>query len=178
MSTPNIPKPAKLFMSILYNVSGSKNIEKLLRKLKESYGNIDNISEELHFDYTSYYSSEMGTDLKRIFITFEKLILRDEIIKIKLYINELEKFFQLYNNRNINIDPGMITPENIMLSTNKNFSHRLYLGQGIFGEVTLIYRNKKYKTLEWTFPDYASENILELFLQFRKSYMSQLKAET
>ncbi len=178
MSTANIPKPAKLFMSILYNESGSKDSEKLLGKLKESYGNIDTISNELHFDYTNYYSSEMGTDLKRIFITFEKLILRDEIIKIKLYINELEKEFDLNNNRNINIDPGMITPENVMLSTNKNFSHRLYLGQGIFGEVTLIYRDRKYKTLEWTFPDYASEKILELFLQFRKSYMSQLKTET
>ena len=178
MSSPKIPKPAKLFMSILFNDSGNNSLELLLSKLRELVGNIDHISDELPFDYTDYYYPEMGSNLKRVFVTFEKLIQRDKIVIVKLQSNELEKEFSDKYNRNINIDPGLITPENIMLSTNKNFSHRLYLGEGIFGEVTLIYRNKKFKVLEWTFPDYATETIGNLFLKLRKSYMTELKKDT
>ena len=38
----------------------------------------------------------------------------------------------------------------------KNFSHRIYLGRGVYGEVTLMFRKGRWEALPWTFPDYAS----------------------
>ena len=38
----------------------------------------------------------------------------------------------------------------------KDFAHRMYLGRGVYAEVTLFYRHGEWLKTEWTFPDYAS----------------------
>jgi len=78
-------------------------------------------------------------------------------------------------NRVINIDPGLITLENVVLVTGKNYSHRIYLRDGIFAEITLIFKNGKYRPLEWTFPDYGSDDIIEIFIKMREKYKDSLK---
>jgi hypothetical protein len=58
--------------------------------------------------------------------------------------------------RPINLDVGYITPAKLVLASMKNFSHRIYLRDGVYGEVTLLYRGRRWEALEWTFPDFAS----------------------
>ena len=53
-----------------------------------------------------------------------------------------------------NIDPGYLEPSKLVLYSTKNFSHRIYVGNGIFAEVTLIYEHGDFKFLPWTYPDY------------------------
>ncbi|MGB9627809.1 MAG: DUF4416 family protein [Thermodesulfobacteriota bacterium] len=43
--------------------------------------------------------------------------------------------------------------------------------------MTLIYRDKSYRPLEWTYPDYRQEEVILLFNQFRKKYLEDLKRE-
>ena len=64
----------------------------------------------------------------------------------------------------------------LVLATTKNYSHRIYLGDGIYAEVTLIYRNKGYVALPWTYPDYATEDYQQILRQVRALYLSQLRA--
>jgi hypothetical protein len=54
------------------------------------------------------------------------------------------------------------------LVTTKNYGHRIYLKDGIYAEVTLIYRNKNFEVLEWTYLDYRNE--LAFFTQVRDLY--------
>jgi hypothetical protein len=39
----------------------------------------------------------------------------------------------------------------------------------------LIYRNKSYQPLEWTYPDYRQSEVIGLFNHFRKTYVEDLK---
>ncbi|HDL19952.1 MAG TPA: DUF4416 family protein, partial [Nitrospirae bacterium] len=61
----------------------------------------------------------------------------------------------------------------LVLVTTKNFSHRIYLGNGIYGEVTLIYSGKNYRSLPYTFPDYKTDEYLEVFNKARGRYKEQ-----
>jgi len=63
----------------------------------------------------------------------------------------------------------------MVLATTKNYSHRLYLGKGIYAEVTLKYEDGRYKPLPWTYPDYRSEEYMEFFDSIREKYSRQLQ---
>jgi len=113
----------------------------------------------------------MGTDLKRIFIFFENLINPDAIADIKLKTDELEKqHLNEHGGRKINLDPGYLDAAKLVLATTKDFSHKIYLRDGIYAEVTLIYSGKGYQSLPYTFPDYKSEEYQEVFKAARKVF--------
>jgi hypothetical protein len=41
--------------------------------------------------------------------------------------------------RPVNLDPGFIEPSKLILASTKNFSHRIYIGNKMYAEVTLMY---------------------------------------
>lgn len=75
--------------------------------------------------------------------------------------------------RPINLDPGYLTPAKLVLASAKDFAHRVYLGGGIYAEVTLQYRGG-WQKLDWTFPDYASGRYSAFMTDARNTLMSQL----
>jgi len=168
------PKPAKLFMSLI--ASQDDTPRQGIEDLRLDFGEIEWMSERLPFDFTHYYTPEMGGNLLRRFITFERLISREALAEIKLATNRLEeKYAASDGNRRLNIDPGYVCLEHVILATTKGYSHRPYLRDGIYADLTLIYRNKSFHPLEWTYPDYRQEMVIHLFNQFRKKYLEDLK---
>ncbi len=141
------------------------------------FGRIDYKSPVLRFDYTNYYSCEMGQSLKRIFISYEKLISPEKITEIKISANKLEKKFSVSRKdgpaRLINIDPGYINDSKLVLATTKDYYHRIYLDRGIFAEVTLRWRKGGFEPMEWTYPDYATDRYRSVLQNIRKIYMEQ-----
>ena len=99
--------------------------------------------------------------------------------EIKIKTNEIETSLsdKSSEKRKINIDPGYICLEHIILATTKGYVHRPYLREGIYADLTLIFRNKSFQPLEWTYPDYRQDEVIRLFNQFRKKYMEDLKGE-
>jgi hypothetical protein len=170
------PPPVKLFTGLIYGPSSP--LEECVRSLREGIGETEFSSPEMPFDYTVYYEGEMGPGLKRVIITFKELIKREEIVDIKIFTNKLEKVFSYENKRTINIDPGYIAQEHIILATGKGYSHRPYLGRGVYADLTLQYIKDDFKRLEWTYPDYGSAAMTELFRKLRHDYVSQLKEVT
>lgn len=167
------PKPVKLFLGLL--IAKLPLLPQIYEALEKELGPIELSSELIDFTYTNYYEPEMGARLKRQFLSFRKLIAPDRLPEIKLFTNELERNFAEEGRRRVNLDPGYLTGANLVLATTKNFSHRLYLGKGIYGEVTLIFKGGKFEPLPWTYPDYRSN--LELFHEIRKKYLAQLREE-
>ncbi len=143
--------------------------------LEELYGKTDWISPELFFDQTRYYADEMGWPLHRRFVSFEQLISPEQLVAIKLQTNRLENQHLSNGKRRINIDPGYISAERLILATGKNFSHRVYLSRGVFADLTLIFQKGRFKILEWTYPDYATPEILKMLNRVRDNYLKQLK---
>jgi hypothetical protein len=158
----------KLIIGILTNQLDL--FEEVIGLLKKEYGTIDIKTDLIDFNHTNYYTQEMGKNLKKMFVSFEKLIEPNKIVDIKLKTNAIEEMFKTDNSagRKINIDPGYIELAKLVLASTKNFSHRISLDKGIYAEVALIYQNKKYRFLPWTYPDYQKKEYLEFFYKTRK----------
>lgn len=162
-------------------ISGEANLfDKAEKRLSQKFGLIDFESPILSFQHTHYYESEMGSDLKRKFISFQGLIDSAEIADIKLFTNQLERDFLRpdTHDRRINLDPGYLTLSKLVLVSTKDHQHRIYLGKGIYAEVTLRYRKGKgFEPWEWTYPDYRTREYLEIFNWLRGTYQRELKSQ-
>lgn len=179
MAKPSSPLPAKLIVGM---ISGFDDAFQLAEsRLSEIYGPIDSRSDIFLFDMTSYYESEMGADLKRIFLSFASPIAPDRIADIKLQTNELE--LEIARSRDwgvsrpINLDPGYVTSSKLVLATTKDFSHRIHLAEGIYAEVTLRFRKGCFEPWPWTYPDYKTEGYIAWFTEVRKLYLAGLKRD-
>ena len=173
MSQPRDPEPVKLLVSIFS--PKEELIQKVTNELTLRYGPVDWQSPALFFDRTRYYEKEMGWPLHRRFVSFERLISPDLIVSIKLESNELEGQYVQEGKRLVNIDPGYISLERLVLATGKNYVHRIYLGRGIYADLTLVFKRGSFRPLEWTYPDYGDPKTIEMFNSLRKRYVEQLK---
>lgn len=169
----DFPKPVKFICAFIY--SSQKNYNQAKKILSRKFGNIDFESERINFDYTDYYYPEMGNPLYRTFLSFEKLKDPSQFIKIKLFCIKLEKKFAQKEKRSVNIDPGYINEAKLVLTTTKDFSHRIYLAKGIYAETTLIFKDGCFGELATTFPDYRTTLYKDIFKQIRNLYTKQLK---
>lgn len=167
------PKKCKFIAAFIY--ASENTYGKALTSLKKRFGPVDLESDALDFDFTEYYQEEMGSGLKRRFVSFKKLIEPSAIVEAKLFSVKLEKRLAMVSKRRINIDPGYINEAKLVLSTTKDFSHRIYLGKRIFGEVTLIYKDKAFRNLGWTFPDYKTKAYKDILVKIRNLYKEDLK---
>ena len=171
MSTLKLPTPAKLVMSLIFH---QKDIaEAVIQELTTLFGPIDFISEILPFDHTDYYYPEMGQPLWRRLLSFLELISPQELPTVKVKTNALEQKYTISQKRQVNIDPGYLTAERLILATGKNYTHRIYLKDGVYADLTLIYQKGDFQALPWTYPDYASEPIKEILRLMRKKYLFQ-----
>jgi len=140
----------------------------MMTKKIEGLAPIDVESEEIPFDFTDYYDEELGSELKRKWVSIDKKIPENELVPLKHTSIEWERELAINNKRTINCDPGGISRSRVVLVTTKNYSHRIYLGNGIYGEVTLLYKNKHFQPLEWTYPDYRSNTFIKFALKCRE----------
>ena len=167
-------KPVKLVIGMFTNRLGL--FEEALKVLKKRFGPVDYESPLLPFNKTDHYEEEFGKDLKRKFYSFKKLIKAEDLPKIKIFTNSLEKKFgDKRGNRLINLDPGYFTSAKLVLATTKDYQHRIYYGKGIYGEVTLRYKKEGFIPWEWTYPDYRTKKYIKIFNHIRKIYMEQPK---
>ncbi|MBI3018423.1 MAG: DUF4416 family protein [Deltaproteobacteria bacterium] len=170
MSCPQEPKPVKCVSSLIY--SDHEATKKALSLLKQKLGEIDFIEADFPFTFTEYYAREMGRPLWRSFFGFKTLILRETLVDIKLFTNEIENSLAKEDGRRtLNIDPGYLNDSQFVLATGKNFSHRIYLGRGLFGDLTLMFKHSQFQAFPWTYPDYREEPIRSLLLKMRKDYV-------
>ena len=173
MSRPAEPRPVKLVASLIS--SDDRLIARCLDLLADRFGEVDCLSRYLSFAYTDYYESEMGCGLRRRFVSFRELIPPDQLPDVKLFTNGLEEQFAGTGKRRVNLDPGYLTEYQLILATGKRYAHRPYLAKGIYADLTLIYQDKTYRPLEWTYPDYAGEEMGKVLAKIRKKYLLQVK---
>lgn len=173
MSIPQSPKPAKLVIGLFMN---DKNLfHEAADRLVSRYGGADLISPWFLFDYTTYYEPEMGSPLFRRLISFQRMIRQNRLARIKIETNAIETSFSQKTHRQINIDPGYMLPERFVLASGKNFTHRIYMDEGIYADLTLIYQKGKFRNLPWTYPDYMAQDMLTFLERVRNRYIFEWK---
>lgn len=163
------PIPVKLFVAMLS--SGPALFETCENLLAEKYGPIDYASGTSSWQLTDYYAAEMGPDLLRKFVFFERLMDPAELAGVKVFTNGLEAQMSAGTEngllRRINLDPGYITEAKVVLASTKDYAHRIYIGNNIYAEVTLQFRGKSFISLEHTYPDYGAEESIKMFIRSR-----------
>lgn len=149
----------------------------LLRRAKglltKAVGPIDLVSETWPFTQTTYYREEMGENLLRMFVSFADLITPERLIEMKHETNALERrvaddYVALGVARPLNLDPGYVQLGKVVLASTKDASHRIFLGSGIYGEVTLTYAHDQWHTARWTYLDYQQECYHQFFTRMRE----------
>ncbi len=176
MGTAREPTPVKLVISLL--TGKPELLPQVKTELSRLFGALDYEGELLPFDHTSYYTPEFGPGLLRQIVTFERLVNPADLPTIKHQTNSLERSLAVEGKRQVNIDPGYLSLAKLVLASTKDHGHRLYLGQGIYGEVTLTYRQGRFCPWPWTYPDYASDCYCALFGTIRERYRQQLRASS
>jgi hypothetical protein len=175
MGRPKIPSKVCLICAVCYH--SKKVLDIATEMLIKKFGPIEHTSDLLTFTYTDYYSDEMGKDLKKLFYSFAKLIDSENIVAVKLATNQIEMKLSQSGRRTVNLDPGYLEAAKLILATTKNFSHRIYLGKGIYGDVQLYYRKGRFQTNEWTYPDYKEDKSIAFFNKIRAEYLTLLSKE-
>ena len=174
MSKPSESDKVKLFSSLF---SAEKDlINRVIDELAGLFGTPDVITPWLIFDRTRYYEKEMGWPLHRRFITFSELIAPEDLVDKKLNTNKIEEKYSTDGKRRINIDPGYICLERLVLATGKNYTHRIYLSKGIYADLTLVFNKGTFKPLEWSYRDYSDSESIKFFNDEREKYKNQLRS--
>ncbi|MDE0300268.1 MAG: DUF4416 family protein [Candidatus Poribacteria bacterium] len=168
--------PVKLIVGVI--TANAALLDAVYLKLEDRFSEIDFASQFMPFDYTAYYSQEMGRELQRQFVSFEQLVPPDELAAAKRFSNTVECQFAESETarRRVNLDPGYISAAKLILASTKDHAHRIHLQNGIYAENTLRFRNKTFQPWEWTYPDYRTPAYIEIFNHIREIYLGQLKA--
>ncbi len=155
--------------------------EELFSKLEAKFGKIALSSSVLDFPYTDYYDAEMGGRPVRYLLMFETLIDPSTLSEIKTWTNALELDYASQNavaqGRKINLDPGILSLSSFILATCKDRAHRIPLRDGIYAETTLIYQDKDFQRLPWSYADYCSDEVRQILRDFRNFYKNLLKEQ-
>jgi len=162
--------PVKLLCAVTF--AQNIDLHSVEERLTGLYGLIDDRSDEFEFSYTDYYEREMGKNLKKIFLSFKKLINPGDLSGIKITTNEIEKEFSEGQNRRVNLDPAYLTGSKLVVASAKNFAHRIYIGEGIYGDLQLQYRHNEFWPHPWTFPDYKTDLAINFLKRVRKKFLS------
>jgi len=177
MGTPTPPQPVKLFLALLS--TDPYFFTTATFQLQQSYGSVDLESEVFPWNTTDYYREEMGENLRRKFVTFERLLSPEELVRIKLETNALELSLSSASSptspRRVNLDPGYLDSTKLVLASTKNQAHRLYLSQGIYAEVTLLYHHGAFHPFVYTYADYRWPETQAFLRQARTRYLAQLR---
>jgi hypothetical protein len=70
----------------------------------------------------------------------------------------------------------LLTAHSLILASGKNFSHRIYLRDGIYAEVTLIVKGAQLDVLPWTYPDYRQAPVRAFFDEQRAVFLKERRA--
>jgi hypothetical protein len=160
------PPKAKTFCGLIY--VPDLDLGEVLRSLEWTWGPVEFISQRFPFDYTRYYDREMGFPLLRKFVTFREEVEQEALPEMKWEAKRVEgNFLHPTGGRRVNIDPGLLLPDRLVLATTKPCAHRPYLARGVYADLTLVYRDNSYQPLEWTYPDYAASQTVNMMNSLR-----------
>jgi hypothetical protein len=136
MGEPTLPQPALLVVGLL---AGSRELlTQAEQSLVADFGKVAVRSDIIRFGFSDYYEQEMGRDLVRHWLGFEKTLEPGRLAEVKLACNGMERTLAAAGpgpcrggRRMVNIDPGLLSLHSLVLASTKEFAHRVYLSHGI-----------------------------------------------
>lgn len=170
MLTTTVPTQGLLFGSFLYR-NDLHTESSLTAFWEEQFGKSFSLV-PANNPLANYYAKEMGENLSRIFFLTSGHYPRELLLTSKLQALEWENKWAIDGKRMVNVDTGFLSLENFQLATTKNYSHRVYLGQNIFTDLTYQFHQGELQSFAWTYPDYLDPQKKDFFL-WGRTYLLQ-----
>lgn len=177
-----LTKPNAVLLLVAVSSRYAAALDWARERIERQIGPLALVSDAFDFTETDYYAATMGGDLKKLFIACERLVDPGDLAAIKRRTNNWEAEYAALAGhpepRPLNLDPGYVTPAKLVLASTKDHAHRLYLGDGIYAEVTLAYRSRQWQPLEWTYPDYRRDDYQAFFTACRETLLARRQNES
>lgn len=166
---PATTSTAKLLIGIMF--SDKKRYSNAVNDLKSKFGDIEAESREYEFSkITDYYADEMGKSIFKKFIVFENKIDKNDLAGIKLFTTAIEDKYRKYKKRKINIDPGYLSNDALVLASfKKGTNYKEQISEKVYAHKVLEFKENKAIAFWHTFPDYRRENVRGFFIKLKKS---------
>jgi hypothetical protein len=152
----------------------------LMAQVERQLGPIAMQSQRYEFSESAYYQPTMGEGLKKQFFVLGRFYDPSKLASDKHLANRLEIDFAASHPtqevRPLNVDPGYFSLTKLVLASTKNREHRVYLQEGVYGEVTLAYRDQTWQPMQWTYPDYQREDFRLFFESARQHLLLQMRS--
>jgi Domain of unknown function (DUF4416) len=150
-------------------------------QLQAAYGPIARCGADYDFHHTRYYEAEMGPALRKRLVALEPLVAPDCLPAVKRHTIALEQQLAASGRfpepRPLNLDPGLLQLGKFLLATTKDQAHRVYLGDGIFAEVTLRFHGGAFVPWPWTYADYREPEVLRFLGEARAELYRRLHGD-
>lgn len=146
------------------------------------WGAVARGSPRFDFSETEYYRPQMGDALHLQIWAFERLVPAEVLVERKLQTGRWEDAYRKQaawaEPRPLNLDPGYLTLAKFVLASTKDHAHRLALGGGIYGEVTLAYQHGAWQPQPWTYPNYRRPDYQAFLSECREYLRGRLRERT
>ena len=166
--------PAKALIGVLFQKD--EIYQQFLRHLETIEVEIELESEIYKFDSTDYYQEEMGSGLFRIFLSLKGLYPVEQSVSLKNETNSWENEWKEAGKRTLNLDPGYLDLHKVVLLSGKEGPQKIYLGGGIWSDLNLIRKARRFEALPWTFPDLRESRYHSFFERVRENLKLDLKS--
>jgi hypothetical protein len=166
------PTPSLLFFALLWNEKHAP-IAELKNKIQEFWGAELSEHKVAFFPMAKHYEKEMGAPLSRSILVLKSKRTRDTLLRAKLWSMQLEEQLAVNGQRSINIDPGLICLDQMTLISTKPYAHRIYIDNNLYAELVYTYSNKKFRPMDWAYPDYREQEVINYFESARRFLLEQ-----
>ncbi len=167
------PPAGRLVVSVIH--SSLDALADGLKALEKRFGRVQFETEGADCQDAEMYREEMGSGLQRRFFSFDRAVWRDTLPELKATCHKIEAQFadrvrDDFFFRTINIDPGILSPTNLTMASHRELGHRVYLHDGVFAELALVYSRGHFVRLPWTSPDYITPETIEFLTNVRGGF--------
>lgn len=175
MGVAREPAPVKIVIAVL---SAAESIPPAVcEAIEEALGAVELRGAAEAWRWSSYYAAEMGSELWRHFLALQHLRRSDDLVALKERSNEIEARWA-DGGRVVNLDPGYVDIDKLVLASTKAAAHRIHIGRGIHAECALRFENGRFEAWPYTYPDYCTPGAIEFFTRVRRRLKQQRRSES
>jgi hypothetical protein len=167
------PDPVKVVAAVLWRDAAA--LEAAVARCAALWGEVDFQGRDHPFDVTEYYEQEMGPGLLRRIVSFAALAPAESLTALKLAAIAVEDALRAPACRTVNIDVGYLDVHKLVLASTKPNGPKLYLGQGIYADMTLRYERGRFEPFPWAFADFRDGRYDADLLRVRERYKLGLR---
>ncbi|MBI4518876.1 MAG: bifunctional phosphopantothenoylcysteine decarboxylase/phosphopantothenate--cysteine ligase CoaBC [Deltaproteobacteria bacterium] len=161
MGEPRSPEAVQLVAGLL--AATPALLAEARAALSAEFGPLEAASAPYRWSESSYYSEEMGAEIWRQFVSFAACVDAGDLAAVKQRTNAMEGRWRSPQGRRVNLDPGYLADNKLVLASTKDAAHRIYLGGGIYAEATLHFAHGSWRPYPYTYRDYAGDTAVAFF---------------